>query len=344
MPNIEHNPVYQNGHQRTHVVVAVLFNQQNEILISQRHTHSHQGGLWEFPGGKVEPGEEAYPALCRELMEELGVTVESARALIQIPHDYPDRQVLLDVYLVIRWSGTPRGRENQKIAWVSQKILQDYAFRAHKFPVADLPIITAIHLPDTYLITPEPSQDTDSFLRALGKCLDRGTRLVQFRAKQLHQTKYEELARKVLVLCNAKGAKCLLNGEPTQAKRIGMHGVHLTSQQLLAIEKTRLQSTDDSFLIGASCHNRKEIEHACRIGADFAVIAPVKATQTHPDVKPLTWNRFAELTRLSTIPVYALGGLSLTDMEMAWKQGAQGIAAIRALWFHRNRKETNLAS
>nr|VFJ43096.1 MAG: 8-oxo-dGTP diphosphatase [Candidatus Kentron sp. FM]VFK07334.1 MAG: 8-oxo-dGTP diphosphatase [Candidatus Kentron sp. FM] len=319
--------------ERIPVAVAVLANARGEVLISQRHPASHQGGLWEFPGGKIEPREGNYRALCRELKEEIDITVSSARPLIRIPHDYTDRGVSLDVWLVTRWWGTPKGREGQAIAWVAPKDL-----RAYSFPAADIPIITAIRLPDTYLITPEPDwDDVDSFLDTLDRCLSRGVRLVQLRIKQpptgkAYRMGYRQLAARVLARCHARGARCLLNAEPSLAREMGMHGVHLTSRRLLGEDAIPARSSNDDFLIGASCHNKNELEHACRIGVDFAVLAPVKATKTHPEATPLTWERFAALTRSATIPVYALGGLSLGDRETAWERGAQGIAAIRALW------------
>ncbi|MBT8419569.1 MAG: Nudix family hydrolase [Gammaproteobacteria bacterium] len=318
---------------RIHVAVAVLFNERGEVLISQRHQGVHQGGLWEFPGGKVEPGEKVYSALCRELAEELDVTVIRARPLIQVPHDYADRRVLLDVWRVTRWSGTPKGREAQTIAWAPLDTLREYSF-----PAADAPIITAARLPDTYLITPMPDWDNvEGFLSALDACLFRGIRLVQLRIGQPNTHKpthgeYEQLAKEALRLCHARGARCLLNSEPALAREMGMHGAHLTSRRLLDEAGTGEGLSDEDFLFGASCHNEKEIRRACRIGVDFAVLAPVKATRTHPDAEPLTWARFSELTQSATIPVYALGGLSPGDMETAWRWGAQGIAAIRALW------------
>nr|VFK41909.1 MAG: 8-oxo-dGTP diphosphatase [Candidatus Kentron sp. TC] len=319
--------------ERIRIAVAVLYNERGEVLISRRHDSAHQGGLWEFPGGRVESHEGVFEALSRELMEELDITVQSARALMQVTHDYADRRVLLDVWLVIRWTGIPRGMEGQRIVWVSPQSLTRYTF-----PMADIPIIMAIHLPDTYLISPEPDSNAEDFFDALDRCLDRGIRLVQLRAKRLDDAAYEELARKALSICNAKGAKCILNADPVFAKRIGMHGVHLNSQRLLDIKTIRIRNDHfhyDGFLIGASCHNRKELEHACHIGADFATLSPVKPTETHPQAKLLTWDRFAELARVSTIPVYALGGMSKKDLETAWEKGAQGIAAIRALWFDR---------
>jgi 8-oxo-dGTP diphosphatase len=152
---------------RVHVAVAAIFDDQGRVLISQRPAHVHQGGLWEFPGGKLEPGETAVNALRREIYEELGITVQTVRPLIRIMHDYPDKAVLLDVWRVDDFTGKPAGCEGQAIEWVVVENLGDYLF-----PAANIPIIMAASLPDRYLITPEPGLDHYRFLGALERVLD----------------------------------------------------------------------------------------------------------------------------------------------------------------------------
>ena len=118
-----------------HVAAAVIHDERGRILIALRPEHLHQGGLWEFPGGKVEAGEDSRRALARELKEELGIHVDKAHPLILIPYRYPDREVLLDVWCVDRFSGEAHGREGQEIAWVLPGDLSQY-----RFPPANLPI------------------------------------------------------------------------------------------------------------------------------------------------------------------------------------------------------------
>lgn len=104
---------------RIHVVAGVIFNEDKRcVLLSRRPEQAHQGGLWEFPGGKKEAMETAREALNRELLEELNLTVENADPLISIQHDYSDLKILLDVYVVNKWTGSVRGNENQAIQWV----------------------------------------------------------------------------------------------------------------------------------------------------------------------------------------------------------------------------------
>ena len=122
---------------RVHVAVGVLRNSAGEILISLRHPDSHQGNLWEFPGGKVEQGESVQAALLRELREELGIVIGASSPLVEIAHDYPDKSVLLDVWLIDSFSGEPHGAEGQALAWCAPDRLKEYAFPAANDPIVE---------------------------------------------------------------------------------------------------------------------------------------------------------------------------------------------------------------
>jgi 8-oxo-dGTP diphosphatase len=111
-----------------HVAVGVLVDTEGRVLIARRAPTSHQGGLWEFPGGKVEAHETAIDALRRELTEELGVSVQSASPLMQVDHEYRDKAVLLDVHRVTEWADEPRSCEGQPLAWVLPSKLDEFQF------------------------------------------------------------------------------------------------------------------------------------------------------------------------------------------------------------------------
>jgi len=111
-----------------HVAVGILRNIHGEILIAQRPKNKYKGGLWEFPGGKVEPGESAFQALQRELAEELNIDVISADSWLTFQHDYSDRVVLLDTWHVTAFSGTPEGAEGQLIRWVFPRDFEQFTF------------------------------------------------------------------------------------------------------------------------------------------------------------------------------------------------------------------------
>ena len=306
------------------VAAAVIVGPDGRILISRRHDHLHQGGLWEFPGGKQEPGEDARQALRRELHEELGIEVLRARPLIRVLHDYGDRHVLLDVWRVEAFSGTPQGQQGQPLAWVTPDELDRY-----EFPAANRPILRAARLPDRYLVTPEPGPDPDAFLGQLEAALARGIRLLQLRSKSLSPDAYARLAARVVPLAREQGARVLLNGPAELVRELGAAGLHLSSAALRTCEERPLPK---EYWLCASCHDDAELARAVRLGADCVLLSPVHATASHPGVAPLGWAAFQALTDPCPLPVYALGGLAPADLETAWHHGAQGIAAIRGLW------------
>ncbi|OJF69043.1 7,8-dihydro-8-oxoguanine-triphosphatase [Alteromonas sp. V450] len=121
-----------------HVAVGVIAR-GDEIFITLRPDNVHQGGKWEFPGGKVEEGETVLQALKRELAEEVGIIVNRSEPVIVITHDYGDKQVKLDVHRVYDFAGEPHGNEGQQSRWVNVK-----ALHAADFPEANVPIITAL--------------------------------------------------------------------------------------------------------------------------------------------------------------------------------------------------------
>jgi 8-oxo-dGTP diphosphatase len=309
-----------------HVVAAVIENGRGKVLLTRRHDHLHQGGLWEFPGGKVEAGEEVFATLKRELLEELAIEPVDAHPLIRIPYSYPDRKVLLDVWRVSLYRGEPHGAEGQPLVWAEKGALADYAF-----PAANRPIIRAAQLPSSYLITPQPGEEWEwpDFLDGLRQSLQAGVELLQLRAPDLNQDGYLKLARQVVACCREYGARILLNGDAALLEQCDADGIHLNSRRLLAC--THRPVADDKFL-AASCHSLEELRQAERIGADFAVLSPVKMTASHPAARPLGWHRFHCLSERCAIPLYALGGMRQADLPDAWRHGAQGIAAIRALW------------
>jgi 8-oxo-dGTP diphosphatase len=122
-----------------HVAAGVILNGEGEVLLALRPKDKHKGGLWEFPGGKVESGESAREALARELLEEINLVVDAAAPFLIIDHDYGDKQVTLDVWTVSRFSGTPHGSEGQEIAWVKIADLDRY-----QFPEANTGIVTEL--------------------------------------------------------------------------------------------------------------------------------------------------------------------------------------------------------
>jgi len=311
-------------HNITHVAVAIVVNSEGEILISRRPEGVHLEGFWEFPGGKLEQDETVFTAIQRELAEETGIQIKSGRQLIKVLHEYPEKTVKLDTWLIKDWSGLAEGLEGQEVRWVGRNELINY-----KFPEADRPIISALNLPSVYQISPEPDYDLEEFLKKVEACLQNDTKLFQLRAKNLSSSSLKKLSEPIKKLCEKYHARWLINGESQDVERFNADGVHLSSERLMALTTRPLS---DEFLVGASCHNTEELEHAERMGVDFAVLSPVNKTLSHPELSPLGLNKFKQLIEGINIPIYALGGMSHADLESVWEFGAQGVAMIRAGW------------
>ncbi len=310
-----------------HVAVAVIErlgdSGEKEILIAQRAKCQHQGGLWEFPGGKVEHGESVLAALARELQEEINISPLAnipPEPMIKIQHDYGDKQVLLDVWRVSKFSGEPRGLEGQPLRWVALTDLAAYAF-----PAANIPILNACRLPHRYVITPE-YVDLKSACRYLDTVRQHGTDLVRLRMPTLTQARYEEFA---LALLRELGGSInlMLSHLPESAALLDKAcGVHLARDQARRFT-TRPVPKDKLFAV--SCHDADELMFAQELGADFVTLSPVCPTSSHPGAQVLGWERFSKLLELNArIPVFALGGMSLADEPVARRFGAQGIAGI----------------
>jgi len=186
-------------------------------------------------------------------------------------------------------------------------------------------------LPLTYLVTPEPlaGQPLDDFIAHLERALEAGICLVQLRAKTLTTPQYTKLAEQALACCRRHNARLLLNAPTDVVLTLEADGIHLTSTRLMACETKPLPA---GLLVSAACHDARQVLHANRIGADLLTISPVLPTTTHTTAEPLGWPRFRELAALTTIPVYALGGMAHDNLAEAREAGAYGIAAIRSLW------------
>ena len=309
---------------RVHVAAAVIRGADGKILIARRADTQHQGGLWEFPGGKVEAGESVQVALGRELQEELGIAVKAARPLIKVQHDYPDKQVLLDVWEVSSFTGEPHGAEGQPLAWVTPRDLAEY-----EFPAANEPIVAAARLPDQYLITPD-GLETPVLLRGIQKAIAGGVKLVQLRAPNGYDPKYRDLAVDATGLCAGK-AQLMLKGPLEWLGDFPSAGWHLTAKQLQKLAANGRPFPKARWL-AASCHNAQELALAEQMGVDFVTLSPVLPTQTHPDAQPLGWEQAQQLVADFRKPVFLLGGLGPDDRQQAWEIGAQGVAGIRAFW------------
>ncbi len=306
---------------RIEVAAAVIERPDGTFLMASRPAGKVYAGWWEFPGGKVEPGEAPRHALERELREELGIAVRRAYPWLTCDYDYAHARVRLYFFRVTDWSGEPHPHEGQGMAWVR-------AERPGVEPIlpANGPILRALSLPLTYGISAATELGVEVFLRRLENALTGGLRLVQLREKAMPAKLLAALAREVAARCRAHGARLLINDDPVLAARLEA-GVHLPAARLM-----RLKLKPDLPWVGASCHDAAELEQAQALGVDFVVLGAVLPTASHPGANPLGWERFRELAARRSLPVYALGGLAPTDLDTARQAGAHGIALKRGLW------------
>ena len=314
-------------HKVVHVAVAVIENDNGQFLIAKRPENLDQGGLWEFPGGKVEKHESVFQALKRELLEEVNISISQATPLIRIPFAYNDKTVLLDVSRVSDFSGKAFGKEGQQIAWIEKN-----DFSSYSFPLANKAIINAVQLPDKYMISGD-FKNKKMLLDYMRLGLEHGIKLIQFRAHHLDDVLYFELAKEIYLFCVNFNAKILLNTSLEKYKKYHAekfsHGLHLSSKEIKSFSSSEI---DDGVLTATSVHNQEELTLAENKKIDFCVLSPVNSTLSHPDVAPLGWERFKQLTEHAAIPVYALGGMRKDDLAFAKECGAQGISAISTFW------------
>ncbi len=299
------------------VVVGVLLRPDGSFLLARRPAGKVWEGYWEFPGGKIEPGEPPMSALARELREELGIQVQRVYPWI--------RRGYLHFYRITRWQGEPQPMENQELSWqIPGKI--------DVMPLipANYPILHALTLPSVCALTNLEELGVKKFFYVLDKALEQGLQLLQIREKNLSAKELGYFCEQILERTQKYQTKVVLNsahGDDYLIKSWGLDGLHLTSYHLM-----RYRQRPDVKLCSASCHSQSELVKAENLGLDFAFLSPIKPTRSHPETPHLGWARFREWVMNSKMPVYALGGMNSQDVETAWINGAQGIATQRAYW------------
>ena len=306
----------------TRVAAAVVVRADGRVLLAQRPAGKAYAGYWEFPGGKLEPGESPRDALARELVEELGIVVRRAAPWIVQEHVYPHAHVELHFFRVFAFDGEPVGHDGQAFSWQ-----RPGAFEVAPLLPANTRVLAALALPPTLGITCAEDLGEDAFLERAGRAFARGLGLVQLREKSWTRERRDAFARRLVPLAHAHGARVVVNGTADDAARVGADGVHWTSASLAAASRR-----PEGVLVGASCHTRGELARAAMLGVDYALAGPVLATPTHPDAVPLGWDGFARAIEHTRVPVYALGGLEPADLDTALDHGAHGIAMRRGAW------------
>lgn len=302
------------------VVAAIIRGEDGRICLSKRPDDKHQGGRWEFPGGKVEGGEPLSAALTRELHEELGMEDAMSTPFMTIAHQYPDLHVTLHFRDVTAWRGVPVGREGQEVRWFALRELPGLTF-----PAANQPVVTAITLPPLLAIAPETfSQDE---LIAGIQQLDPHRSGLYLRSWTHHPAR-----EAVLAACRQQGLRVWLRADSPEGVAgempEGVFGLHLPESVL------RECSARPVFngVVTAACHDQTSLERAVSLALDGVLVSPVMPTPTHPGQSGLGWERAGQWVTGLPLACYLLGGVGPEDIGKARQHGAVGVAGVRAFW------------
>jgi 8-oxo-dGTP diphosphatase len=302
----------------TEVAAAVIERPDGSFLLAQRPEGKPYPGYWEFPGGKIEEGEGAQAALARELREELGIAVRESTPWITRIYAYTHATVRLHFFRVSAWDGEPRPLEDQAITWQPVE-----APDVSPMLPANAPVLAALALPAIMVVSNAAELGVDAWIQKLAERALEEKLLVQIREKGAERQRVQHLLSRALARAEPFGSRIVVNSDCGSFPQCA--GVHLTSRALM-----QATGRPAASLLGASCHDERELEQAERLGVDYALVGPVKATASHPGAPPLGWERFATLARDRPMPVLAIGGLTRSDLAEARRHGAHGVALLSA--------------
>lgn len=307
----------------THAAVGVMQQADDQVLLAERPVGKPWSGYWEFPGGKVELGETAEEALCRELKEELGVTVTKLYPWITRTFDYPAKYdagklvseaktVKLSFFIVTEWLGVPRGLENQTLKWQSP-----FNMQVEPMLPANSPIFAALQLPKKAMLATLSTLHQARFFNELAAVLNAGVRMIIVRDAQHDEIAFTKIVEKMMVMLKPYAAKVMIEHDNTDGK-IQVDGQHYSAQALHAITKK-----NQKILTGATCRDVNDLNQAAKLGLDYVLYSPARMGQQEID-----WPRFAEAIRDYAIPTYVLGEITGESFAHARSYGAHGIVAF----------------
>ncbi|MGH8250271.1 MAG: NUDIX domain-containing protein [Steroidobacteraceae bacterium] len=287
-----------------HVIAGAISDASGRVLIAQRPRGRHMAGRWEFPGGKLDLGEDAYAGLKRELQEELGVVVREARPLIRLRHAYTDRSVLLDVWQVTAYEGEPQALESQALAWARPDELPK-----HDLLEADRAIVTALRLP----------------------------RLARVIATAIELAKIRGSAAQTILWPMPEGGEVALDADMIAAARAVGHRVFVLGPDIDAVRTAAIAGCDGAvlewngqslhvdrsgaFLIGVQCGDIAGARRAVKEGAHFLVAAPEEGPLQAPELEALC--------DAVGLPVFAGWYPDARRLERVQLAGAHGCAIRR---------------
>lgn len=297
-------------------VACAIIWRDGQILLSKRHAQSHQGGLWEFPGGKLEPGESPEVCLRRELHEEVGIDVRDALPVCQIPWDYGDKRVRLWVFEVLSFVGQPEGKEGQQLQWVAPDALDH-----HAFPKANDPITRAVGLPRVArFFDQRMHQDATRWVSQSDP-----VSLLYFRGMPPSRALEDAIA-----MALDMGHAVILTQDQLPCYRLGC-GMHLRKSDALESALEALSGLDRPWPITAGVRSVADWERQQDWPADAWFVSPIHATPTHPELEGLGFSGFEQLLTYLSAPAYALGGMDRDDLDRIYAVFGYGVAGIRGV-------------
>lgn len=322
--------------QRVQVAVAILQRPDGRVLWCQRPAGKPYAGYWEFPGGKLEPGETPWQALVREIHEELGMEALEGGPWMIIDHDYPHAKVRLHLYRVWAFAGEPTAHEGQAFYW--DALLPADRVQVHPILPATEPILPRLALPSYLVLSAVEEQGLRAFFRKLTAFSRKnGEFILQFRDFGLSSREQVRALEWILGMQTEVPMQVLLHAacdeliQLVQARGLGHRmGLHLP-ERCLDSEDPRFERSRWGFQT-AAVHSAAALSGAFHRGVDAVVLGTVLPTPSHPErTQCLGWTGFRSLAQNSPLPVYAIGGQQPAMLTEARKMGAHGIAFLRGL-------------
>lgn len=313
----------------TEVAVGVLLRPDGAVLLADRPAGKPYVGYWEFPGGKVEPGESVEHALARELHEELGIEIGEALPWVTFEFDYPHAYVRLHFRRVYDWRGMPASREGQNLAFFRL----DEAMPAPLLPAA-VPALRWLTLPTLAAEVAWPAQSAAALLAEIDEAFAQGLRLLVLRAQDDVDVGQAAGLAALMPALRARAQACsarVLSDAAWDLPRDQFDGVFLSQPAL-----RRASARPATDWVGADASARPVIDQAARLGSDFVVAGPVlPAAGAAFAEAALGWHGFTALARHAPLPVYARGGLGFNDLDRARHAGAHGLLLPLTDWIER---------
>ena len=304
----------------TEVAVCIVTASDNRVLLAERTGRQVGAGFWELPGGKIEIGEAPMQAAARELREETGLAATGLAPWMTYEHHFPSKSLRLHFFRAAGWTGTPVGREGQRLAWVDP-------YSPHIGPIlaSNDRALFALTLPAVYHVADYGTGDTqDGFLIGLRTMLTEGATMLRVRLSGVSPGQTGSLLGRIGALARSFPGASILAASSMQAHCGGIAGVHSTAQEL-----RRLGGRPAVRVWGATCHTEADLARAAAFGADFAVLSPIMQDPKRPAQNVLGWDVLRRCTAAYPMRIYAHGGLSADDAIAVQRAGAAGLMLER---------------